>query len=100
MEEEKLKKGKFTISGDNVYLGYHDPERLWNDFNTPMFEWDEAVKIADAFDSIEVDRERKMIKSVDDEFDPYPIYSKEYPTEDGEKKLYSIGTASWKWKEV
>ena len=100
MKGKKLQKGKFTISGENVYIGYHDPEKLWNDFNTPMFEWEEALKIAQAFDAIEADQTKKMIKTVDDEFDPYPIYSKEYQTEDGKKKLYSIGTASWQWKEV
>jgi len=111
-----LVKGKFELDGIGVFEGYHNPDMLWNGWNCPHFELDEAQRLMNAIN--EANRaymEGKdilvMVEGMEEEiyFNEYDIsYSKNIEhhvgawtlTQDNERLLYSIGAWAWCWSEV
>lgn len=100
---KSLTKNEFSIEGQKPFSGYYDPERDWNGWDCPYFEWAEAQKIVEWLNEwsgqiqLKIDNEKRAIVSVEDPESPFDITGLLIETDDGEKELYEIGTGWWIW---
>jgi len=115
----QLTPGLFTITGDKSYPGWHDPNKKWNGFATPIFDKKTAIKILE--DSVEYDKNLK--KESGHPKDPIFEFKEEKEalfykqpefTDEGwvevkplkisvdDKKIvaYPLGSYEWVWEEA
>ena len=103
--KHELKKELFQVDGlEGSFTGYHNGGR-WNGWMMPAFEYEEAVKIMEAFKNSADDLKAWYDKDsdaftfqIDIDSDEEDVYEAFTATVDGEeKKLYDIGSAYWTW---
>src|SRR5687768_6596852 len=108
-----LRKARFSIyTYDTPFEGWTDGT-LWNGWATPLFEYDEAMRIVDAHNRVEpfdkndpgrawYDAEADQFcfvqASADGEVECYQAI--EHETQDQKLKLYAVGARSWVWEEL
>lgn len=117
--KSELTPGLFTITGDKSYPGWHDPNKKWNGFATPVFDKKTAIKILE--DSVEYDKNLKKesghpkdsIFEFKEEKDAL-FYKQPEFTDEGwvevkplnifvdDKKIvaYPLGSYEWVWEEA
>ena len=98
-----LSKETFSIEGMMPFKGYHDPEKRWNGWAVPYFEWSVAVRITTWINDwsgkgqLRVDKDRGVIIDLEDPEAPFDIEASMTATEDGDKMLYPVGSGWWIW---
>jgi hypothetical protein len=112
-QQKVLRIAKFTVyTYGTLFDGWTDGT-LWNGWATPLFEYDEAMRIVDAhnkaepFDKddpgrawydAEADRFCFVLAATDGEVEYYRAFERE--TQGQKRKLYAIGAWSWVWEEL
>jgi hypothetical protein len=85
-----LVKATFTIDDIETFDGWHDPDVRWNGFACPLFERDEADRVAQAFGLLYAESD----DAYSDETDAYVGTQREGV------HLYAIGAHGWTWVEA
>ncbi len=90
---KKAKAGEFSLDGGNIYKGYTNGG-IWNGWECPYFEKEEADKIAKDYNGEFVDDTYVFPNDDDDVYE-----SENLETVDGKKKVWAIGAYAWVWEK-
>lgn len=109
-EGKEYRRNTFSLAGEGMFFGYHNPDETWNGFECPFFPLSEVERIAVLVDDMNsTDEPCSVIVRGDSVIvrtseyvgfcEPLREHDEEVPTVvvDG-VTLYGVGSWSWCWE--